>query len=174
MTPDHAAEVRTSIPVPVHDPRYLRIAVFVYLAILPLGHLVSFYVWGARATLADPALLMVLAVALFELGRLGPAALRHPSPLPPPRMTVVFHAVALLLVGFGVWAAATSIWGVSDVDVLVDVVGAEVDVERSVEPVVVEVEFASVLAAAESVVVESIPSPELHAPASRGMITKPR
>ena len=110
MTPDHAAEVRTSIPVPMSDPKNLRIAVFVYLAILPLGHLVTFWVWGARATLADPALLLVLAVALFELVRLGPAALRHPSPLPPPRMTVVFHAVALLLVGFGVWAAATSIW----------------------------------------------------------------
>ncbi len=113
MTPDHTVEVRTSIPVPVHDPKHLRVAVFVYLAILPLSHLVSFYVWGARATLADPALLMLLAVALFELGRLGPAALKHPSPLPPPRMTVVFHAVALLLVGFGVWAAVTSVWGVS-------------------------------------------------------------
>lgn len=113
MTPDHAAEVRTSIPVPTHDPKNLRIAVFVYLAILPLGHLVTFWVWGAKATLADPALLIVLAVALFELGRLGPAALRHPSPLPPPRMTVVFHAVALLLVGFGVWAAATAVWGIN-------------------------------------------------------------
>ena len=111
MTPDHAAEVRSSIPVPVHDPKYLRVAVFVYLAVLPLGHLVTFWVWGARATLADPALLMLLAVALFELGRLGPAALKHPSPLPPPRMTVVFHAVALLLVGFGVWAAVTAVWG---------------------------------------------------------------
>ena len=113
MTPDHAAEMRTSIPVPVHDPKYLRVAVFVYLAVLPLGHLVTFWVWGARATLADPVLLMVLAVALFELGRLGPAVLRHPSPLPPPRMTVVFHAVALLLVGFGVWAAASAVWGVN-------------------------------------------------------------
>ncbi|GMR13239.1 MAG: hypothetical protein BMS9Abin29_1444 [Gemmatimonadota bacterium] len=113
MTPDHAADVRTSIPVPVHDPKNLRIAVFVYLAILPLGHLVTFWVWGARATLADPALLIVLAVALFELVRLGPGALRHPSPLPPPRMTVVFHAAALLLVGFGVWAASTALWGVN-------------------------------------------------------------
>lgn len=111
MTPGHAAEVRTSIPVPVLDPKNLRIAVFAYLVILPLGHLVTFWVWGVRATLADPALLVVLAVALFELGRLGPAALRHPSPLAPPRMTVVFHAVALLLVGFGVWAATSAVWG---------------------------------------------------------------
>ena len=111
MTPDLAADVRASIPLPVYDPKNLRIAVYAYLALLPLGHLWDFSFWGARATLADPALLVVLAVALFELGRLGPAALKHPSPLAPPKMTVVFHGVALLLVGFAIWAAATSIWG---------------------------------------------------------------
>ena len=72
MTPDHAAELRTSIPVPVHDPKYLRVAVFVYLAILPLGHLVTFWAWGARATLSDPVLLMVLA-------RLLPCSWSHHS-----------------------------------------------------------------------------------------------
>lgn len=111
MTQDLANEVRTSIPVRTYDPKNLRFVVYAYLATLPTLHLWGFSFWGANARAADGALVFMLAVALFELGRLGPAALRHPATLDPPKMTVVFHGAALLLVGFGVWAAATSIWG---------------------------------------------------------------
>lgn len=86
----------------------LRRLVLAYLVLLPLGQLFTFRVAGAVATLTDALLLVLVAATSVAVA----ASLVTPATEPPlelPRRGV--GSGLLLLLGFGLWVAASSIWG---------------------------------------------------------------
>ena len=99
-------------PGAILDPLILRYAVFVYLVVLPIGHLFVLPVNGAMATLSDVFLAIVILAGIVELSRVIPHHLAHRKediPLLPAHRA--FHFAALFFMAFSVWVALGGAWG---------------------------------------------------------------
>ena len=96
---------------PMLDPWVLRYAVFAYLIVLPLGHLVIVPVNDALATASDGFLAIVILAALVELIRMGPRYMaRKGGALPLLPAHKAFHVAALLILLFSLWVALGAAW----------------------------------------------------------------
>lgn len=92
---------------PSHRGPALGRLVLIYVALLPLGHLVLLPVQGATATLTDVVLLALLAAGALAL--LGSALSPEASPFRPLDGDVKIGLG--LLAAFGAWTALSAIWG---------------------------------------------------------------
>ncbi len=97
---------------PILDPWMLRYAVYAYLVMLPIGHLLVVPINGANATLSDVFLAIVILLGAVAFARAVPHYRARGGPTAPHLPAhKAFHVAAVLFLAFGIWVALGGTWG---------------------------------------------------------------